>query len=181
MADNTNREDLDWDSLSNPVPIDLVDEGFETATSHSSFPVRVRRCSRAPNRRPWPKPSRRSPFGKRPCKCPGTARPSRDRMPRTTSDARSFVFALRWRWSAAATAAPSDDNASGSGGTTFGINWPREEAAIQDEFSRIRANMEAEAEAERKAKAEAEKEEAGQRQRLEQWIGERAQAVAEGR
>lgn len=88
-------EDIDWDNLSNPVPLDSIDPEFP---SH-----------------------------------PSTTHPSTAGAPESGS--------------------PGADPEN-----------------LEDEFTRLRARMEAEVAAEKQAKREAEKEEASQRERLEQWM-----------
>lgn len=139
-AGDREGKDLDWESLQGPVPMDLIDP---------EFPAHL------------------------PKQAPGAAS---EILPREESealareagaDAGSFPPAESPFAPAGYGQDPSsvDPRATIAGGTWFGANL-----AQQDDFARIRAEMEAEDQAEKRRKQEAEQEEAAQRARLEQWM-----------
>ncbi len=158
------EEDLDWNNLSDPVPLNLIDPGFQAHPTHdaaanlsgSDSEILPRAESEA---------LADGTLGDEPVNKPLTQESTRQMPDRTSpsdpgpADSASPVTPTLQM--------PSRPE---SGGTTFGGAWPQDQADIQDEFARMRSKMEAEAEAEKQAKHEAEKEEASQRERLEQWM-----------
>jgi TonB family protein len=146
MAEKTHQDDLDWNNLSNPVPLDLIDSGFE------------------PHALPQDLPGSRSEILPRAESEAFAAAHDADSVPASLPVEPPIPETGIIQMPARGVPVPT-----GSGGTTFGA-WPQDHAEIQDEFSRMRAKMEAETEAEKKAKLEADKEEASQRERLEQWM-----------
>ena len=141
--DASRGEDLDWDNLSNPVPLDRIDPEFPahaapkdlTGERSEIFPGAESEAL-ADAAETAPQMPDRNPPSETPPNAPTLQMPAR----------------------------------AEGGSTTFGESWPKDQAAIEDEFSRIRAKMEAEAESEKKAKLESDREEASQRDRLEQWM-----------
>jgi TonB family protein len=117
MADRapeaSREENLDWDTLSAPVPMDLIDPEFEPHAPEAE-----------------PEPER-----------PGAGS---EILPREESEALAQAHDVTLE--------------------------PAAPESLEDEFSRLRAKMEAEAEAEKRAKLDAEHEEASQRARLDQWM-----------
>lgn len=65
---------------------------------------------------------------------------------------------------------PNATLADGAASLADGTTWFSANQAVNDDFARIRAEMEAEDEAEKQRKLAAEQEEAAQRARLEQWM-----------
>ncbi|MBW8888376.1 MAG: hypothetical protein JF616_11530 [Fibrobacteres bacterium] len=137
---------LDWENLSGPVPMDLIDPEFPAhppvnvpAAASQALP---REESEALAREAGAGPSDGSDDA------PASYGPGSDETVLAPPHA-SFV----------------DPRATIAGGTLFGGT-----DALQDDFARIRAEMEAEAAAEKLRKQEAEKEEDAQRARLEQWM-----------
>ena len=169
-------EDLDWNNLSNPVPMDLIDSEFPAhavqadlpgsrseilpraeseafAAAHEAAPA-TSDTSAAPAAPAAPDAAPESALDATLSSCPAGPTPEESALP----GAGTLQMPAR-----------GVPGPTGSGATTFGA-WPQDQAEIQDEFSRIRAKMEAETESEKKAKLEADKEEASQRERLEQWM-----------
>jgi len=149
MADTRFGEqerELDWESLSAPVPMDLIDPEFP-AHPPENVPAAA---SQALPREESEALARETGGG--PTDGPDAAAAGHD--PRSDE-------------TVITSANPSgiDPRATVAGATWFGGT-----AALQDEFARIRAEMEAEAVAEKLRKQEAEKEEDAQRARLEQWM-----------
>ncbi|HKP98546.1 MAG TPA: TonB family protein [Fibrobacteria bacterium] len=151
MIDKSHQDDLDWDNLSNPVPLDLIDPEFpaQADPAATSLPgarseILAREESEA-----------LAQAHDATLEMPQRANPS---APVETLNAPTLEMAAR-------------GPVSGGEGA-FGSAWrePDRTGNPEDEFSRLRSKMEAEAEAERRAKQEAEKEEAAQRERLEQWM-----------
>ena len=130
MIDKSQQEELDWDNLSNPVPLDFIDP---------EFPPHA------------PEPERQ--LGAR-----------SEALPREESEALAQAHAAHPEWHRPGTDPASPANPPASEMSTPGLE------VLADDFSRMRAGMDAEAEAEKLAKLEAEKEEASQRERLEQWM-----------
>lgn len=178
MAEKTHQDDLDWDNLSNPVPLDLIDSGFEPHALPQDLPgsrseilprAESEAFAAAHDAAPATPETPTAPASLAAAAAPDAA-PGSDRdatlsfpNPPTVEDP---AFPGAGTLQMPARGVP---NPTGSGGTTFGA-WPQDHAEIQDEFSRMRARMEAESESEKKAKQEADKEEASQRERLEQWM-----------
>jgi outer membrane biosynthesis protein TonB len=137
---DSEEKNLDWESLQGPVPMDFIDPEFPAHPTETM---------------------------------PGAAS---EILPREESEALARETGAGIGADAAAETlfappafAPDpsaiDPRATIVGGTWFGGNQ-----AVQDDFARIRAEMEAENEAEKSRKLEAEQEEAAQRARLEQWM-----------
>lgn len=148
-AFGTSREEnLDWNNLSGPVPLDFIDP---------EFPPHPPEPERPPGARSEILPREES---------EALARAHADAPQSPASDAGSGSPD-----SPADVPMPTlEMPARAEGGSATLGGWPQDHAEIQDEFARLRAKMDAEAEAETKAKQEAEKEEASQRERLEQWM-----------
>ncbi|MDB5050473.1 MAG: hypothetical protein JWO30_3544 [Fibrobacteres bacterium] len=150
MAEKTSEasreENLDWNNLSAPVPMDLIDPEFPAHPPEAE-----------------PMPGARSEI-----------------LPREESEALAKAHEATPETSPAAPEQPNPPTlemaARGDASienTVYGkAQWlePGQTDSLEDDFSRIRAKMEAEAESEKKAKLENDKEEASQRERLEQWM-----------
>lgn len=154
MAEKTHQDDLDWNNLSDPVPLDLIDPGFEPHALPQDLPgSRSEILPRAESEAFAA--AHEAAASQNPA--PPMPDASAPEEPRATG---TGTIQMPFR---------GDTGPTGGGGTTFGA-WPQDQAEIQDEFSRMRAKMEVESEAEKKAKLEAENEEASQRERLDQWM-----------
>src|SRR4051812_33014350 len=153
MADTRFGEqerELDWESLSAPVPMDLIDPEFPAHPSDGHPPQNLpAAASQALPREESEALAREAGAGP----IDGSQSP-------VFSDPRTDETAIT-------PGGPHfvDPRATIAGGTLFGGT-----DALQDEFARIRSEMEAEAEAEKLRKQEAQKEEDAQRARLEQWM-----------
>jgi TonB family protein len=154
MAEKTHQDDLDWNNLSNPVPLDLIDPEFEPHALPQDLPGS--RSEILPRAESEAFAAAHEAAASLPDPAPPSGAPASDEP--AVPGAATLQMPAR-----------GVPNPTGSGGTTFGA-WPQEHAEIQDAFSRMRAKMEAESEAEKKAKLEADQEEASQRERLDQWM-----------
>jgi TonB family protein len=144
-------QQLDWDNLSGPVPMDLIDPEFPAHPPEKNPGA----ASRILPREESEALARETGFDQA-GETPGNetvAMSAEEAAHRSHDDA-----------SPPASGPYIDPRATLVGAPPFGPE------AVQDDFARIRAEMEAEAEAERIRKAETEQEEAAQRARLEQWM-----------
>lgn len=130
------EENLDWNNLDAPVPMDLIDPEFRAHKAEDAADLAAQAAARATEA--------------------AAVDSTQEMTQRFPTPAQGTPIA------APASGAP---NAPPPGATLFGGT-----DALQDEFARIRAEMEAEAQAEKSKKAAADKEEASQRERLEQWM-----------
>ncbi len=134
MIDKSPQEELDWNNLSNPVPLGFIDP---------EFPPHPPEAEVAPGARS-------------------------EILPREESEALAEEYDVQ---PGTFPAEPAREDAEGKpdNPATLEMAAPGLDP-LADDFSRIRAKMDAEAEAEKLAKLEAEREESSQRERLEQWM-----------
>jgi outer membrane biosynthesis protein TonB len=168
------ERDLDWESLDGPVPMDLID---------SDFPAHAPQAMPGAASEILPREESEALAREAGAELPSDTHSDTPSHPASDASAADDISALAAHPVSASTSSSSatetpfhpsaygqdsaavDPRATIAGGTWFAGNQ-----AQQDDFARIRAEMEAEDEAEKQRKGEAEREEAAQRARLEQWM-----------
>ncbi len=144
------EENLDWDNLDRPVPMDLIDPEFP---AHAPFLESRPGAASEILPREESEALAREADGTEEAPADRTIEMTQGRLPTSQSEGTLEMPAR---------GAPSMPP---PGATLFGGT-----DALQDDFARIRAKMDAEAAEDKLKKAETEKEEASQRERLEQWM-----------
>lgn len=172
MADTRfGEQELDWNNLSAPVPMDLIDPEFPAHPPGNAPGA----ASRILPREESEALARETGFDQD-AGTDGGAPGGEASGGEGQSDEARGNETLSLSAADAAARANDDSSQSASGpfvdprATLVGMPPFGEADAVQDDFARIRAEMEAEAEAERLRKAQTEQEEAAQRARLEQWM-----------
>ncbi len=174
--DDKQHDDLDWNNLSDPVPMNLLDADFDPAVPDHATPGATQKPVVGPASGPTPQSAGPTVTPKLPPRMPG----SPESIP-------TVPASVEWPMNAEGVKLPGSRSEVLPRETIDSLMAPtvampvrnRDEDHIpdgsmlkdaQEDYARMRAKVEAEALAEDEAKRKAERDEAAQQERLAQWM-----------